>query len=189
MGTNTPHTCIPGLVWQKQARRFSQFEFKVGELRFPIHFVCVSAALYHRGVRGRHFPLRWIWPIDWITLENAHTLSALSHTKYPYREYAWALFHTEASPYEAATNSTESFVSRQKKSSTEWRARSKTEVGGRSSGLFFHTSWSKSAWEGHGLSSPFSLAWMPALRLQDLLQDPDLLLPPKVVVMQVSSCL
>ena len=63
MGTNTPHTCIPGLVWQKQARRFSQFEFKVGELRFPIHFACVSAALYHRGVRGRHFPLRWIWPI------------------------------------------------------------------------------------------------------------------------------
>ena len=58
MGTNTPHTCIPGLVWQKQARRFSQFEFKVGEFRFPIHFVCVSAALYHRGVRGRHFPLR-----------------------------------------------------------------------------------------------------------------------------------
>ena len=35
----------------------------VGKLRFPIHFVCVSAALYHRGVRGRHFPLRWIWPI------------------------------------------------------------------------------------------------------------------------------
>ena len=63
MGTNTPHTCIPGLVWQKQARRLSQFELKVGELRFPIHFVCVSAALYHRGVRGRHFPLRWIWPI------------------------------------------------------------------------------------------------------------------------------
>ena len=30
---------------------------------------------------------------------------------------------------------------------------------------------------------------MPALRLQDLLQDPDLLLTPKVVVMQVSSCL
>ena len=49
MGTNTPHTCIPGLVWQKQARRFSQFELKVGELGFPIHFVCVSAALYHRG--------------------------------------------------------------------------------------------------------------------------------------------
>ena len=63
MGTNTPHTCIPGLIWQKQARRFSQFELKVGKLRFPIHFVCVSAALYHRGVRGRHFPLRWIWPI------------------------------------------------------------------------------------------------------------------------------
>ena len=63
MGTNTPHTCIPGLVWQKQARRSSQFELKVGELGFPIHFVCVSAALYHRGVRGRHFPLRWIWPI------------------------------------------------------------------------------------------------------------------------------
>ena len=49
MGTNIPHTCIPGLVWQKQARRFSQFELKVGELGFPIHFVCVSAALYHRG--------------------------------------------------------------------------------------------------------------------------------------------
>ena len=49
MGTNTPHTCIPRLVWQKQARRFSQFELKVGELGFPIHFVCVSAALYHRG--------------------------------------------------------------------------------------------------------------------------------------------
>ena len=65
MGTNTPHTCIPGLIWQKQARRFSQFELKVGKLRFHIHFVCVSAALYHRGVRGRHFPLRWIWPIDW----------------------------------------------------------------------------------------------------------------------------
>ena len=27
------------------------------------HSVCVSAALYHRGVRGRHFPLWWIWPI------------------------------------------------------------------------------------------------------------------------------
>ena len=49
MGTNTPHTFIPGLVWQKQARRFSQFELKVGKLGFPIHFVCVSAALYHRG--------------------------------------------------------------------------------------------------------------------------------------------
>ena len=48
-GTNIPHTCIPGLVWRKQARRFSQFELKVGELGFPIHFVCVSAALYHRG--------------------------------------------------------------------------------------------------------------------------------------------
>ena len=46
---NTPHTCIPGLGCQKQARRFSQFELKVGELGFPIHFVYVSAALYHRG--------------------------------------------------------------------------------------------------------------------------------------------
>ena len=52
MGTNTPHTCIPGLVWQKQARRFSQFDLKVGELGFPIHFVCVSAALYHGGGGG-----------------------------------------------------------------------------------------------------------------------------------------
>ena len=49
MGTNTPHTCIPELVRQKQARRFSQFLLKVGELGFPIHFVCVSAQLYHRG--------------------------------------------------------------------------------------------------------------------------------------------
>ena len=49
MGTNIPHACIPGLVWQKRARRFPQFELKVGELGFPIHFVCVSAALYHRG--------------------------------------------------------------------------------------------------------------------------------------------
>ena len=49
MGTYAPHTCIPGLVWQKQARPFSQFELKVGELGFLIHFVCVSAALYHRG--------------------------------------------------------------------------------------------------------------------------------------------
>ena len=49
MGTNIPHACIPGLVWRKQARRFSQFELKVGKLGFPIHFACVSAALYHRG--------------------------------------------------------------------------------------------------------------------------------------------
>ena len=60
MGTNTPHTFIPGLVWQKQARRFSQFQLKVGELGFPIHFVCVSAALYHRGHAAAIFPLRWI---------------------------------------------------------------------------------------------------------------------------------
>ena len=75
MGTNTPHTCIDGLTWQKKARRFSQFELKVGKLRFPIHFVCVSAALYHRGVRGRHFPLRWIWPI-WTpnSLHFAHAV-------------------------------------------------------------------------------------------------------------------
>ena len=39
MGTNIPHACIPGLVWQKRARRFPQFELKVGELGFPIHFV------------------------------------------------------------------------------------------------------------------------------------------------------
>ena len=60
MGTNTPHTFNPGLVWQKQARRFSQFELKVGELGTPIHFVCVSAALYHRGHAAAIFPLRWI---------------------------------------------------------------------------------------------------------------------------------
>ena len=49
MCSTTPHTCIPGLVWQKHAGRFSHFELKVGELWLPIHFVCVSAALYHRG--------------------------------------------------------------------------------------------------------------------------------------------
>ena len=52
-----------GLAKKKKARRFPQFELKVGELRFPIHFVCVSAAL-PPGVRGCHFPLRWIWPIS-----------------------------------------------------------------------------------------------------------------------------
>ena len=52
MGTNIPHTCIPGLVWRKQARRFSQFELKVGALGFPIHFVCVSAALERLGESG-----------------------------------------------------------------------------------------------------------------------------------------
>ena len=58
-GTNTPHTCIPGLVWQKKkALRFSQFELKVGELGFPFHFLCVSAALYHRGhAAAIFFPL------------------------------------------------------------------------------------------------------------------------------------
>ena len=59
MGANIPHACIPGLVRQKRARRFPQFELKVGELGFPIHFVCVSAALYHRGTRPPFFPLRW----------------------------------------------------------------------------------------------------------------------------------
>ena len=57
MGTNTPHTCILGLVWQKQARPFSPFELKVGELGFPINFACVSAALYHRGYAAAIFPL------------------------------------------------------------------------------------------------------------------------------------
>ena len=76
MGTYTPHTCIPGLVWQKQARPFSQFELKVSELGSPIHFVCVSVALYHRGVRGRHFPLRWIWPILKRTARSVYYKSA-----------------------------------------------------------------------------------------------------------------
>ena len=83
MGTNTPHTCIPGLIWQKQARRFSQFELKVGELGFPIHFVCVSAALYHRGARGRHFfPLGEYGPLrhhyrarNWTFDENHFLVS------------------------------------------------------------------------------------------------------------------
>ena len=67
MGTNIPHTCIPGLVWQKQARRFSQFELKVGELGFPIHFVCVSAALLPSGARGRHFiPLGEYGPFQFL---------------------------------------------------------------------------------------------------------------------------
>ena len=71
MGTNTPHTCIPGLVWQKQASRFSQFELKVGGLGFPIHFVCVSAALYHRGNAAAIFPLElrlsvWGPVVQWL---------------------------------------------------------------------------------------------------------------------------
>ena len=57
MGTNTPHTYITGLLWQKQARRFSQIELKVGDLGFPIHFVCVSVALYHWGHAAVIFPL------------------------------------------------------------------------------------------------------------------------------------
>ena len=71
MGTNTPHTCIPGLVWQKQARRFSQFELKVGELGFPIHFVCVSAALYHRGYAAAIFPLGEYGPFSIVRTKNA----------------------------------------------------------------------------------------------------------------------
>ena len=70
MGTYTPHTWIPGLVWQKQARRFSQFELQVGELGFPIHFVCVSAALYHRGHAAAIFPLRWIRSIECVVCDK-----------------------------------------------------------------------------------------------------------------------
>ena len=61
---------------KKQARRFSQFELKVGELGFSFHFVCVSAALYHRGgggVRGRHFfPLGEYGPFSKTSLLSNH---------------------------------------------------------------------------------------------------------------------
>ena len=46
---NTSEGFASFLSLLSQARRFSQFELKVGELGFPVHFVCVSAALYHRG--------------------------------------------------------------------------------------------------------------------------------------------
>ena len=48
---------LAGLA-KKKARRFSKFELKVGEVGFPIHFECVSAAFYHRGVYAAAiFPL------------------------------------------------------------------------------------------------------------------------------------
>ena len=72
MGTNIPHACFPGLVWQKRARRFPQFELKVGELGFPIHFVCVSAALYHRGhAAAIFFPLGEYGPFRFYTFVKA----------------------------------------------------------------------------------------------------------------------
>ena len=40
MGTNTPHTCIPGLVGQKQERRFSQFELESRRTRIS-HSLCM----------------------------------------------------------------------------------------------------------------------------------------------------
>ena len=43
--------------------------------------------------------------IDWITYETTHTLRTLSYTKYPYWEYTWALFHTQAGLHEAANKS------------------------------------------------------------------------------------
>ena len=59
MGTNTPHTCIPGLIWQKQARRFSQFELKVGKLTLYVLARHYTTGLGGGGgVRDRHFPLR-----------------------------------------------------------------------------------------------------------------------------------
>ena len=74
MGTNTPHTFIPGLVWQKQARRFSQFELKVGELGFAIHFV--KAEPHHQFHYVGHLGIcpteinvilfRWTCPASWI---------------------------------------------------------------------------------------------------------------------------
>ena len=72
MGTSTPHACISGLVWQKQARRCSQFELKVGELVFPIHFVCVSAALHHRGYAAAIFPLGEYGPFAYYGLDEIY---------------------------------------------------------------------------------------------------------------------
>ena len=86
MGTNTPHICIPGLVWQKQARRFSQFEFKVGKLRFPIHFVCVSAALYHRGYAVAIFPLQSMRTVGKMCLDLAIGVLRALFEKAPVRQ-------------------------------------------------------------------------------------------------------
>ena len=103
-----PHDCLSRRTHQK-VRQVSAVRWFFSLLHFAQRFSkSFTAKEENREV------LLYVG-IDWITLENAHTLRALSHTKYPYREYVWALFHTEASPYEAATNSTESFVSRQKK--------------------------------------------------------------------------
>ena len=58
MGTNTPHTFIPGLVWQKRAHPFSQLELKVGVTRIS-HSLCMCySGIIPQGARGRHFPLR-----------------------------------------------------------------------------------------------------------------------------------
>ena len=55
MDTNTRHTCSLGLVWPKQARPFSQFGLKAGELGFPIHFVC-SHGIITGGTRLPFYP-------------------------------------------------------------------------------------------------------------------------------------
>ena len=65
-GTNIPHACIPGARLAKTSTSISTFELKVGEFGFLIHFVCVSAALYHRGHAAAIFPLRWI--VHWLSI-------------------------------------------------------------------------------------------------------------------------
>ena len=68
MGTNTPHTCIPGLVWQEKARRFSQFELKVGDFPFTLYVLArhyttggYAAAIFPLGEYG---PLKFLFAID-----------------------------------------------------------------------------------------------------------------------------
>ena len=56
------------------SHRYSQFQLKVGELGFPIHFVCGSTALYHRGGGGGYaaaiFPLGEYGPLGQLLTQT-----------------------------------------------------------------------------------------------------------------------
>ena len=69
MGTNTPHTFIPGLVWQKRAHPFSQFELKVGVTRISLSLCMRYRGIIPQGARGRHFfPLGKYGPLAFFAL-------------------------------------------------------------------------------------------------------------------------
>ena len=57
MGTNTPHTCILGLVWQKQARQISQFELKSANSDFPFTLYVLARHYTTGGTQPPFFPL------------------------------------------------------------------------------------------------------------------------------------